>query len=349
MSLFGSTFAEKLSYLKSKRDFAKTKLLMLKILSAIFLLFIAAGARAQDGSFTQYYNLSNWLNPALTGSAPNYRFTTNYRHQWIRIDRAFQSQTLGFDYNADNINSGFGVLITKMNAGDDSQHLEAGATYSYRITTDWFVLRMGLQPSYSIRSLSFNQYVFEDAMRSGRDTQEKLNADLRRFADVATGAAIYNDKFWGGFSLYHLLRPEISAFQKGGERLPVRLNVHAGARVRAWNDYDLYFTPSVQFQKQGIFQQLDMTLGFEADPINFGFAFRGLPFINSVSSPLNQDAFSFLSGFRMQNLFVSFSYDFRVSRLFGSGGSYEITLTYSPRQDNRKKPSWKTVSCPMRF
>jgi hypothetical protein len=105
----------------------------------------------------------------------------------------------------------------------------------------------------------------------------------------------------------------------------------------------------LQFQKQGNFQQIDMTLGFEADPVNFGVAFRGLPFINSVSSPFNQDALSFLSGVRMQNLFLGFSYDFRVSKLYGSGGSFELTLTYSPREDSRKKPAWKNVDCPLRF
>ncbi len=323
---------------------------MLKKIFLLCCLVAALGqASAQDASFTQYFNLSNWLNPAMTGSAPNYRFTTNYRQQWIKLDRAFTTQTLGFDLNADNINSGFGFLLGKSNAADDSQHLEAALTYSYRITTDWFVLRMGLQPSYSVRGVNFSSYSFEDALKSGNDTRERLNTDMRRFFDVGTGAAIYNKNFWGGISLYHLLRPEISAYKTGGERLPMRFNAHAGARFRAWNDFDLFCLPSFQFQKQGVFQQIDMTLGFEIDPINFGVAFRGLPLINSVSSPFNQDALSFLSGVRMQNLFLGFSYDFRVSKLYGSGGSFELTLTYSPREDSRKKPAWKNVDCPLRF
>jgi type IX secretion system PorP/SprF family membrane protein len=277
-------------------------------------------AQAQDGSFTQFYNAANWLNPALTGATPNYRFTTNFRQQWIRIDKTYQSQTVGFDYNADNINSGFGLLLTKMNAGDNSQHIEVAGTYSYRITTDWFVLRMGLQPSYSMRSLNFDRYIFEDALASGNDTRERLSTNSRNFADVATGAAIYDDKFWGGFSLYHLLRPEISAFQ-GGERMPMRLNVHGGARLRAWNDFDLYFVPSFQFQRQGQFQQFDLSLNFESKPIFYGIAFRGLPFMNTVKSVMNQDAISAMAGFRFSNWVLGMSYDFRTSNLVGSGGS----------------------------
>jgi Type IX secretion system membrane protein PorP/SprF len=60
----------------------------------------------------------------------------------------------------------------------------------------------------------------------------------------------------------------------------------------------------------------------------------------------NRDAFTILTGLKMKNLSVGYSYDFTMSKLITqTGGSHEISLSYSFRMKPIKhKP--KMMPCP---
>ena len=74
----------------------------MRILLSIFLLtflFLSTDCRAQDVRFTQYYTLSSWLNPALSGQYDGkYRLSALYRDQWRG---ALENSLSSFGFNAD--------------------------------------------------------------------------------------------------------------------------------------------------------------------------------------------------------------------------------------------------------
>lgn len=325
-------------------------------------MFIWGNANAQDPQFSQFYNAPLYLNPAYTGTGPkaHHRFVANYRNQWPAISTAFRTAAFSYDYYHRKLNSGFGLMVTQDVAGTANlKATNVGLLYSYKIhLANKWVITPGIHFSYSMRSIDYNKLVFGDQFELGRDelypTTDLIDTYGKGYIDFGSGLLIYNKSVWVGLSAYHMNKPNHSLID-GSDQLPVKYSIHAGYRV------PLYYgpkgmkkmsslAPSFIYKKQGQFDQLDLGLHFQYDPIMAGFWYRGIPVTQDIPDRVNQDALTFLFGLRFDEIQVGYSYDITISAMGpSSGGSHEVSLIYQFERRSNAKTSVrreKFIPCP---
>lgn len=331
-------------------------------LLVLFVIITVDFAMAQDPQFSQFYSAPLYLNPAYTGTGPkaHHRFVANYRNQWPAVQTAFQTYAFSYDYYHRKLNSGFGFMVVNDKAGSAGlQSTNVGLLYSYKIhLSQKWVVTPGIHFSYTKRSIDYNRLIFGDALRLGYDqnldTQDFENTMGKGFIDFGSGILVYNKNIWFGASAYHMNQPNTTLVD-GQEKLSTKYSVHGGYRI------PLYYgpkgmkkmsslAPSFIYKKQREFDQLDLGLHFQYDPIMAGFWYRGIPVTQDVPSRVNQDALTFLFGLKFDELQIGYSYDITISSLGpSSGGSHEISLIYQFEKRGNAKTSVrreKFIPCP---
>jgi hypothetical protein len=121
--------------------------------------------------------------------------------------------------------------------------------------------------------------------------------------------------------------------------------VHAGGiidlksrRSGSRQQDDPTLSPSILFQQQQKFQQ-----------INYGLYFNRYPFVGGLwfrQNFNNPDAFIMLAGFQQSSFKIGYSYDLTVSKLTNiTGGAHEVSFSYLfPCPVKKKKV--RTINCP---
>lgn len=323
---------------------------MKKLVVLISFLLSFGLVQAQDPQFTQFSAIPMYLNPGFTGSTLEYRVSLISRIQWPGATKPFFTNAIAFDYNRDDLKSGFGALITTDVAGESRyRSTTASLLYSYRfdIGGGWIV-RPGLSFGMGVRDVKFGDLVFgnqlnlrgsNDAVISD-DTFADVNESVTYF-DFSTGGVIYNQKFWFGASIFHLNQPNISLID-GKDQLPLRWTIQTGATFPLgsgmWDDKKtVELAPAFLYQNQGKFDQLDFGMYVYYSSLQFGLWYRGLPLASENSSVA--DALAFLFGHNSEQWNFAYSYDFVTSDL-GSrvGGAHELSLQFQFYSNSNRKP-----------
>jgi len=351
-----------------RRPFSSHRKPALLLLLLSFLLIIAdpSHLQAQDPHFTQFYAAPLFLNPAFAGSTGEGRATANYRQQWPGLDANFVTYAASYDQFFGKYRSGVGLLLKKddqgANAGTPITSIDATALYSYHIPLNRiFALKAGLSFGYGMRSLNFNNFIFGDQLTPipGRlnPTAEDLSANRKGFFDIGTGAVLFSENMWLRFSAAHLNKPNLS-FLDGKDPLPRKFSIHGGytfsiniykfgKRSRARQN-ERSITPTFMYIQQGSSSQLSVGAYTVLEPLVVGFWYRGLPIKKTEAVGINQDAISMLTGFRLGNLSIGYSYDYTISRLsnLGSAGSHEISLTLHLKTGRHKSRGGRPFGYP---
>ena len=332
----------------------------------IFVVFIVENANAQDPQFSQFYAAPLYLNPALAGATGMARAGLNYRNQWPSIDASFVTSAVYFDYFFEQYNSGAGLLISTDKeglAGLRSTSISLNYAYQLRIN-DVFTVRPGITAAYTIRNIDFSKLTFGDQFDplTGEvvqpATNEPLNVSNVGFIDFGAGALLYTETFWIGFAAHHLNTPD-QAFTSGDvSLLPRKFSVHGGYKIKlpnisytkgqVPNRRERSITPTFQYKKQGLFDQLDLGTYVTLEPVVFGLTYRGLP-IKSFNGFPNNESVIFLVGMTFNGLSVGYSFDYTISDLgISSGGAHEISISYTFSTEDQRKPprSIRQIPCP---
>ncbi|HBH25468.1 MAG TPA: hypothetical protein DDY13_18885 [Cytophagales bacterium] len=321
-----------------------------KVLVIIFIL-ISGTIHAQDALFTQFTAIPMYLNPGLTGSTLEYRASMISRVQWPgAATKPFFTNAIGFDYNNNNLNSGFGALITTDMAGESRyRSTTANLLYSFRIATKkGWIIRPGLNFGVGVRDIQFDNLVFGNQLNlRGQNDQvitddTYVDADERvSYFDFGTGAVMYNQKVWFGGAIFHLNQPNISMVE-GDDQLPLRWTLHGGITFPLYNTMRKDKTipelaPTFLYQNQGKFDQLDVGLYVYYASFQFGLWYRGLPVAEKESA--YSDALSFLFGYNSEQFDFSYSYDFITGDLRGNtGGAHELSVRFKFYANAKRKP-----------
>ncbi len=306
----------------------------MKKLKYSFILFciVIADCFSQDPTFTQFYANALYLAPSFAGATEEYRVSINYRNQWPAVPGVFHTYSIGIDKALVNFNSGIGVLATYDVAGSgDLSTTNIGLIYSYdfNINEDWHI-RPGVNFKFTYLGLNIYKLVFASQMTGTGTVPTVYPPPFDNVADVdfAASTLVYNDRFWGGLTLDHLLNPKQSFY--GNESiLPIKLNVFGGLqilrRTRLKQTLQEVLSVAINFQKQAKFYQTDIGLYYYRDPLIFGVWYRGIPFVTSQPG----DAIIGLVGIKTKQLHIGYSYDFTISNLITStSGSHELSLVY---------------------
>lgn len=323
---------------------------------------------AQDPQFSQYYAAPLYMNPGLAGINQQGRAGINYRNQWPNISASFETYSAFLDYNIDEYNSSAGIIVTTDKEGIEGlRSTTIGLQYAYqlRLNHEW-TFRPGIQASYTRRDINFDNLTFGDQFDENGMvrpvTQEPFPAGVNvNYFDLALGGLAFNEKIWVGLAVHNILEPDQSFLDDGESILPRRLSLHGGYKIplpvgpfqRGKTDAgrERSVSPTFNYKKQGVYDQLDLGVYFTLAPIITGLWYRGIPIKNFNGFPNNESLIGMV-GLMHNNFTFGYSFDYTLSRLgIGSGGAHEVSIIYNfSWADPRKPPRHiRELSCPIPF
>ncbi|MEX0986535.1 MAG: type IX secretion system membrane protein PorP/SprF [Bacteroidales bacterium] len=325
---------------------------MKKLIIAISVLLIFRVTSGQDPHFTQFYANPLYLAPSFAGATHSDRVASVYRNQWASVPNAYVTYTFSYDHFFENFNSGVGLLLMRDVSGSGDLALtNAGLQYSYDINiNNYWHVRPGVHFNYTQMGIDYLKLRFNNQLTSsgftggtsGIPPEEGFVADI----DFATSALLYSDRYWFGFAVDHLLKPNYG-FWNNDVPLPIKYTVFGGAQVikrgQLFNPIDESLSLAFLFRHQDVFRQLDLGVYWYKAPLMLGLWYRGVPLFGLDP---RGDALAFLVGYKMDDIRVGYSYDFTVSRLVSAtGGSHEVSVIFE-FSTTRSKKKRGMVPCP---
>jgi type IX secretion system PorP/SprF family membrane protein len=332
--------------------------------SAYFVFFVIIGllgsfpAFAQDPQYSQYYAAPLYLNPAMAGSELTGRVGFNYRNQWPSIDAKFTTFSAYYDTYLQDYNSGVGIMVMQDTEGAAQlRSTTISGIYSYELKLgEGAYFRPGFQASYIRREIGFYEnLVFANQINPNDPFGPILpGADIPGLGEpvnmlsLSLGGMFFTENFWIGGAAHHVNQPNQS-FIDGISPLPAKFSLHAGYRISLGQgsmrqDFthlrkERYFTPTINYKRQGPFEQLDLGAYFYVEPLVFGLWYRGLPY-KPVENQSNRDAIVMMVGLNLlSGLNIGYSFDYTVSQLgIQSGGAHELSLSWTLPNNNQGKP-----------
>jgi type IX secretion system PorP/SprF family membrane protein len=332
--------------------------------SLYIFIFCSFFCNGQDTQLSQFYAAPLYLNPAFTGTIKNSRAVFNFRNQWSGVGNPYVTAAASFDHYFAKFKSGLGVMVMQNKAGTPSMRsTDISLLYSYRVAlNETWTFIPGLQATYSSRNLDFYKLTFPDQYSNtgftGASTNEPLNYSKKSFMDFSAGGLLYSSIFWIGTSYSHLNHPNQS-FSSNTNRLPGKINLHAGARIpiasspRGRSTQKIYrekaIIPAVIYQSQAKFDQLDLGLYMLYEPLIIGLWYRGLPIKHYALGYNNNESIIGLVGLQYKGFTFGYSYDFVISALtMQSRGAHEISITYIFGKERfiHSKMKYRPLPCP---
>ncbi len=336
----------------------------------LFLLLTTFGGlsnvQAQDPQYSQYYAAPLYLNPGFTGSEQTGRIGANYRNQWPGLDAQFTTFSAYFDTYLDDYNSGVGIMV--MNDVEGAAKLKSttiSGLYSYELRiSDRAFFRPGVQASYIRREIGFYENLIFANQINPNDpfgptlpgTEIPGLGEPVNMLSLSFGGLFFTENFWLGASAHHVNQPNQS-FLDGVSRLPTKFSVHTGYRFSLGTgsyrrDFthtykERYFVPTINYKRQGPFEQLDVGAYVYMEPIVFGLWYRGLPY-KPVEQQSNRDAIVLMIGLNLPSgLNIGYSFDYTVSQLgIQSGGAHEISISFLLADKNPGQPKGRDTILP---
>ena len=320
----------------------KRKLHIILLLSLVWPFSVMS----QDLQFSQFYANALYHNPAFAGTVNHFRASLDYRYQWVNLENPYSTAFVSADYNIKSANSGVGIYFLNDRAGvGNYQTNEIAAQYSYKVKLDRYnVISLGLQPSFVIRSVNYNNFIFGDQLTDegvsdGESDENRAGKDNLSYLDVSAGALYYNELLWAGIAAHHMNTPAMS-FDNTGEKLPMKLSLHAGGQLRLMDERNNFFyvIPAIHYKMQGYYDQLDLGVYMNYNNLVAGLWYRGLPVKNTVKGTTNHDAFTILLGVSKDDFSFGYSYDIGLSKLTNTlMGAHELTIRYEVGMSKRSK------------
>ncbi|MCS6833106.1 MAG: PorP/SprF family type IX secretion system membrane protein [Flammeovirgaceae bacterium] len=316
---------------------------MKNVFWTLLLVICYMKIKAQDVGLTQFFSSPIYLNPAFTGSVPQYRCNTAYRLQWSALASPLETNIFSFDARLANYNVGIGGIITHDRiASLGLSSTTFGGVYSYVTETDQWMYRWGIQAGVIVRSVQFSRLTFGDQFLTGSPvTKEQFQQATIGMPDVGAGFAAYSHRLWYGFAVHHLNQPDqsvISSTSYQKERLPARFSVHVGGKYALHSQY-IEVLPALLLQHQGASTLFDISNAFRYSDFMLGFSYK-----TSLSKPssqlsANRRAVAFFSNVKVESFIVGYSFDYGIggnnAHYFGS--THELTVVFVPKASKRFK------------
>lgn len=317
------------------------------------LLFVKT--EAQDPQFTQFYSSRIYINPAFTGNTEYGRFSSQARIQWPAL-HGYTTYGAYYDQNVMQINSGFGASILQdFSAQNALRFTKASFQYAYGFTVRRnLYARTGIGFSYNSLNVDLSRFTFNDQFITGSGiTVDAFRFNRLRYADLAAGLLLYNERFWVGAGIFNMRN---LGHKLDGAQNPfnTKLSLHGAYLIPVNKDIAGNFfkdlTVMGHFKTQWLYHQLDLAAYYGYSNFLIGVGYRSTYFKNNGTTQPNRDALMFVSGVRLEQFRISYSYDISVSRLYTySMGAHEIGLQYlipSKNPQSRKKGSRRNIPCP---
>ncbi|MBL4746267.1 MAG: type IX secretion system membrane protein PorP/SprF [Flavobacteriaceae bacterium] len=288
----------------------------IKILFLVAILTISTGSlqAQQDPQYTQYMYNTMSVNPAYAGTSGVFRIIGLHRSQWVNLEGAPKTQTLGVDTSLGK-RTGLGINIINDIRGP-ARETYFDANFSYTIPTGVHTsLSFGLKAGARLFNVDFSKGTSEQ-----QGDPNLQNIDSKILPSFGAGIYLHHDTKWYlGLSVPNVLT---SDYYNDNLQRVAEEQLHfflIGAYV-----FDL--TDAVKFKPAFLGKAVNgapLSVDFSANflihnRLTLGVAYRW------------DDAVSALAGIQVnQGLFIGYGYDYTTSELKNvSNGSHELMLRF---------------------
>jgi len=292
----------------------------------VFALYIKQSSAQQEPLFTQYMFNTLIVNPAYAGTRDALNINTLTRYQWVGVEGAPKTYSLGLHTPLYQKNVGVGFTFINDNTGPISTNY-LGLNYAYRIKINKkLTLSMGLKGGIHWYNSNLTSLETTDPT----DPEFQLN-EKQTNPNFGIGLYLFSDSYYVGFSSPKLFELTIDSETSSSLNELKRHYYLIGGYVYNVNP-KLDFKPSV-FTRivSGAPISTDLTLQFYYDKmIWFGAMYR------------IGDAIGAFFDIRLnKQLTIGYGYDYSLNALIGlNSGSHEIMLSY----DFNKIKAGKVIS-----
>lgn len=285
------------------------------ILVVFTALLSVEGNAQQDAQYTQYMYNTMVINPAYAGQRETLSITSLYRTQWVGVDGAPETLTLGVHSPLRNERIGLGLGIVSDRLGP-AQETYVSGNFSYTIPIDDDAdkkLSFGLSGGFHLLDTDWSKGIYQNP-------DNAFNENVNLFSPmIGAGLYLHSRKWYVGFSVPNFITTDhYDDYQESlaTERLHMYL---IGGYV-----FDLSENTKLKpaFLVKGVSGSpliADVSANFLFnEKFTVGLAYRW------------DDALSVLAGFQVSNaLYIGYAYDKTTSGLKNyNEGTHEIMLRF---------------------
>ena len=302
------------------------KIYIKKLMLAIGLLSCTLVFAQQDAQYTQYMYNPQSINPAYAGSRGVMSIVGLHRSQWVGIEGAPRTQTLGLHSPVGIGRVGLGGNIIHDEIGP-SQETYLTADFSYTIpTSEKGKLGFGLKVGAHLLNVDFTKLSALDGI--SQDQNFQTNIDNKLSPTVGVGFYYYTERFYLGLSAPNLLETkhfddiDINSANSTSFLAEERVNYY----IMAGHTFDL--SNNVKFKPAALSKivfgaplQVDLSANFLLwEKLTLGAAYRW------------SAAWSGLAAFQISDsMMIGFGYDRETTDLGNTtfnDGSYEVMVRF---------------------
>ena len=283
---------------------------------AVFLFTISAKAQ-QDPQYTQYMYNMNIVNPAYAGSNDALSLNFLARIQWVGIEGAPRTITLGAHSPVGkNVGLGLSVIVDEIGPVQE-QNLYGDFSYTLKVSED-ANLALGLKAGFTFFNVCFTCINTTDPNDAAFINQ---NAN-RILPNVGAGAYYYTDKYYVGLSVPNLL--QTFHFEKNG-----------GQVTRASERKHFFLTSGYVFDLEGDIKLKPSIMLKAAEGAPLSVDFSGNILFNEkfelvLSYRLDESVSALVNVRARRNLRIGYAYDHTLTTLGNyNSGSHEIFLLFN--------------------
>lgn len=327
------------------------------ILSLVFFLLFDKGF-TQDLSFSQYFHLNNYINPAATGNTPeDLTVTLAYRNQWSSVSDAFSSSLVSVEYTPGKKKKNrsylsLGLLGVSQKAGvsqfKSSIYRGIGA-FHFQLAKEK-KLSFGLEIGYNQRSFDLDGLAWDSQFNgAGHDpslpTMETFSNTSNSFLDTGFGVEFRNENirrfFWkAGLGVHHYYQDQ-TVLENGNDPLASLSQLYFQSQQT--NGYFMFrYYCMVQAQDLAA---ISGTVGADITyRVNYDSKYTNFSSSSAITAGLfyrYRDAIIALVGYEFKRQFrLGVSYDINVSTLRPASnlnGGPEINLTYLLQSQRKRR------------
>lgn len=313
------------------------------------MLLVALGTQStrvnaqQDPMYSQYMFNMLAVNPAYAGTREMVSMTAMYRKQWVGIEGAPTTLTLGIDAPIKNQRMALGLNVINDKIGISSD-MTINAVYAYRVMfSNYGVLSLGLQAGVNQYQADYSSVKTSTYYGGSADDPAFANAMNSLFPNAGFGAYYYTNRFFASIGVPRLIKNNLSGENNPTvdfTSFPNRQNRHmfVSSGYTFDLDQDWQLKPSVMIKGvKGAPVEADVNIGaWWKQTLGFAISYRSADAIVAM-----------LEIKPKKEIHLGYAYDYTVSGLRGTNsGSHEIMLRYEPQASKlkpRRGPAFKSA------
>ncbi|MDX6745709.1 type IX secretion system membrane protein PorP/SprF [Polaribacter sp. PL03] len=291
---------------------------MKKLIVIIAVVLFAVSAKAQqDPQYTQYMYNMNIINPAYAGSYDALSINLLGRSQWVGIDGAPRTLTMGINSPVGrNVGLGLSVIVDEIGPVEE-QNVYGDFSYTIKIS-ETANLALGLKAGFT-----FFNVCLPCLNTVNENDQAFINQNANKvLPNFGAGAFYYTNKFYAGLSIPNLL--QTFHFEKEG-----------GQVTRASERKHFFFTTGYVFDLSDDVKLKPSTMvkAAEGAPLSIDFSgnvslYDKLEF--GLSYRLDESVSALINVRASKSLRVGYAYDYTLSNLGNfNSGSHEVFVLFN--------------------